>query len=68
MPHVAEDVNFILSLYSRCRSNGTLPYSCGILEQPSWLMDLFEVIDNVKAAYKKENEQTQEARAKLEGQ
>lgn len=42
-----------MGLYSRCRANNVLPYAGGLLDQPAWIMDLFAVIDEVKAEYLK---------------
>ena len=66
MPDVRKDVSFILDLYARCRSNNALPYAGGILNQPAWIMDLFEVIDNVKASYRKEKGEAERVQAELE--
>lgn len=67
MPAMRTDVGCILDLYSRCRANNVLPYAGGLLDQPAWLMDLFSVIDDIKAAYKKSEVETEEAKAKING-
>ena len=67
MPDLKSDVIYIMSLYSRCRANNILPYAGGILDQPAWILDLFEVVDNVKSRFQKEKEQTDEAFEKLNG-
>jgi len=50
MPDVGTDVLAIMNLHARCRVNKSLPYSGGILEQPAYIMDLFDVIDSVRNA------------------
>jgi len=66
MPDVRKDVRYILDLYSRCRANRTLPYAGGILEQPAWIMDLFEVVDNIKAEYHEKQAQKERLESELE--
>jgi hypothetical protein len=66
MPDVRKDVRYILDLYSRCRANRALPYAGGILEQPAWIMDLFEVVDNIKAEYHEKQAQKERLEAELE--
>lgn len=68
MPDVRKDVRYVLDLYSRCRSNNSLPYAGGILNQPAWIMDLFEIIDNIKAEYQKQQSEKERVQAQLEGQ
>jgi hypothetical protein len=50
MPAIAKDVALVLRLYFRCERFRALPYAGGVLEQPGWIMDLFDVIEEQKEA------------------
>ena len=45
MPDLKPKTSFIISLYNRCRKHRCLPYPGSLLEQPAWLMGLFDAID-----------------------
>ena len=44
----------IMSLHARCRANGSLPRGGGVLDQPAYLMTLFDDIDNARAEVRAE--------------
>lgn len=52
MPDLTSDVSEILATFFRCRSNKCLPHEGGLLDQPAWLMDYFDVIDSAEAKYR----------------
>jgi len=45
MPKVENDDVAVLRLWGRCKSLKTLPLAGGILDQPEYLMEAFEVIE-----------------------
>ena len=55
MPDVGQDVMMIMSLHARCRANGSLPRGGGVLDQPAYLMSLFDVIDSTRAQVQDKN-------------
>ena len=55
MPEVGQDVLMIMNLHARCRANGALPHSGGVLDQPAYLMSLFDVIDATRAQVQDKN-------------
>ena len=52
MPDVGQDVLMIMSLHARCRASGSLPHAGGVLDQPAYLMGLFDVIDQTRADFR----------------
>ena len=48
MPEIGKDVALVLRLYFRCVNLKSLPYDGGVMDQPAWIMDLFDVIDEQK--------------------
>lgn len=42
----------ILVTWQLCKKYNSLPYSGGILDQPSKLMDAFSIIDNIMIEFK----------------
>ena len=67
MPATSADVTYILDLYGKCRANNALPVAGGMLDQPATIMDLFDVIDNVKDKYQKAKADKDRAQAELNG-
>lgn len=67
MPAVDKDVLHIMSIYNKCRNNNALPCAGGVLDQPAWIMGLFEVIDNQKSEFNKAQNERAEVEAKLHG-
>jgi len=61
MPKVENDITVILRLYKLCRQNGALPYLGGVLDQPSWIMSAFDVIDSVKSDFVQAQRESAEA-------
>lgn len=60
---------FILRLHGRCRASGVLPYAGGVLAQPAWILELFDVVDGEQAAARSaraEEAQTERMRQSLE--
>lgn len=58
----------IMNLHARCRANGALPHSGGVLDQPAYLMSLFDVIDATRAQVQAKNSEREDddaLRAKL---
>lgn len=51
MPNVGPDVLAIMSLHARCKNSQALPFSGGVLDQPAYLMNLFDVIDQAHAEH-----------------
>jgi hypothetical protein len=47
MPHVSEAELSIINLYQRCKNFNVLPFAGGILDQPEWILSLFDTIDGV---------------------
>jgi hypothetical protein len=66
MPEFDRETLYIIKLYSRCLRYSVLPYYGGIMDQPAWIMELFDVITGKKESYEKEQSERieQEARVK----
>ena len=71
MPEPGQEALAIMNLRARCRTNHSLPTSGGILDQPAYLMDLFDVIDASEADYRRGEigrAEDEALRAKLAGE
>ena len=53
----------VLNLHARCRVNKCLPLAGGVLDQPAYLMELFDVIDQTHDAFKQKEHERVEAEA-----
>lgn len=49
-----------LRLYSRCKASGKLPFAGGVLEQPEWVLRLFDDIEEAQADWKREKDEADE--------
>ena len=70
MPDVGPDVLAMMNLHARCRASGSLPHGGGVLDQPAYLMDLFDVIDGTRAEWKAQSAdraETEAVRSRLSG-
>ena len=68
MPDADPDVLAIMNLHARCRNSGSLPCSGGILDQPAYLMDLFDVVDAARAEFRdkaQERAESEDLKARL---
>ena len=57
MPELKPRTSFIITLYNRCKKHRCLPYPGSLLEQPSWLMVLFDAIDAAVEDWKKKKDE-----------
>ena len=56
MPEVKGLAAEIIGLYERCKSLNALPGPGGVLEQPEWIMQAFDVIEDTKNSVRREKE------------
>ena len=55
-PDVGNRELAIINLYQRCLEFKALPYSGGVLDQPKYLLDYFDIIDARKRAHEDNKE------------
>lgn len=41
-------------MYQRCKDFNQLPYDGGLMAQPEWLLDLFDIIEEERGAIERE--------------
>lgn len=63
MPDLKPDVSLVLTLYQRCKTHRCLPYPGGLLEQPEWIMDLFDTIEGQKELHIRAEQERAQAEA-----
>lgn len=71
MPEVGAKEVAVLRLWGRCKDTRSLPYSGGVLEQPGWLMEMFDVVEAALAqakADREENERNDEMKKRMEAE
>ena len=56
MPEVKGLASEILTLYERCKAHKALPGPGGLLAQPEWIMQVFDVIEATKLKVAKDKE------------
>lgn len=60
MPEVKSRTSFIINLFNRCKQFRCLPYPGSLLEQPSWIMDLFDSIESAINGWKRNKQEEAE--------
>ena len=45
--------NWLINMESACKRYGTLPFIGGWLDQPLWVIDIFEEISNTQVLFEK---------------
>jgi len=58
----------LINLYSRCQARKSLPCGGGVLDQPAWIMDAFDVIDHTRTDFQRkesERQRDEEIKSKL---
>jgi len=63
MPKIERAEVALLSLWGRCKSLNTLPVMGGVLDQPEWLMQAFEVIEGAREAVRARREEAEQSAA-----
>jgi len=59
MPWVDKNTRAVILLWKRCRDRGALPEPGGLLDQPEYLMEMFDVIDSEIAKFRQRQEDEQ---------
>jgi hypothetical protein len=54
MPDLKAKTGWLITLRQRCERYRCLPYPGGLLEQPAWLMRLFDVMDARREHHRRE--------------
>lgn len=67
MPDVKKEQVAVLKLWGRCFEKKALPFSGGVLEQPAWLMEAFDVIEQARAEVRERLEQKEKDDAVKQG-
>lgn len=55
MPEVKGLAAEVIGLYERCKAHNALPCEGGILAQPEWIMQAFDVIEETKIRVRRES-------------
>lgn len=62
MPEVNGFTSMVINLHNRCQTYKTLPFPGGLMDQPSWIMRLFDAIDGATVKWRRDKDD--EARRK----
>jgi len=54
MPEISNKTNWVIRTYNRCKSFRCLPFPGSLVDQPAWILSMFDCVENAKSEVAKE--------------